>query len=188
MKSSIYTKTGDKGETSLADGSRVPKTAARVEAYGAVDEASSWIGAARAFGDDPLLDQVLEFLQHRFYNCSSNIATPPAVGSPAATVSDEDVAFLEQAIDRFEERAGAITGFVLPGGSRAASLLHVARTVCRRAERALWMLAAGEPVDRLVLKLVNRSSDLLFAAARYANAVDAGGDVMWDKDLPLPNM
>ena len=188
MSSSIYTRTGDKGQTSLADGSRVDKIAIRVEAYGTVDEANSWVGAARAFNDDPLLDQVLEFMQHRLYNCSSNIATPPSGDLTPVTVSDDDVAFLELAVDRFEERSGPISGFVLPGGGHAAGLLHVARAVCRRAERTLWTLAQSEAVDASVLQLVNRASDLLFAAARYANAVAAGGDVMWDKDLPIPKI
>jgi len=186
MKSSIYTRTGDKGQTSLADGSRVEKISARVEAYGTVDEANSWVGAARAFSDDPLLGDVLEFLQHRLYNCSSNTATPPGAGIASTTVSDDDVRFLERAIDRLEERAGTITGFVLPGGSRPAGLLHVARTVCRRAERSLWALARDEAVDTAVLTFVNRASDLLFAAARYANAIDVGGDVTWDKDRQPP--
>lgn len=188
MSSSIYTRTGDKGQTSLADGRRVDKTSARVEAYGTVDEANSWVGAARGFVDDPLLDRVLELLQHRLYNCSSNTATPSDGELTPVTVSDDDVVFLERAIDRFEERSGPIAGFVLPGGTRAAGLLHLARTACRRAERALWRLARSEAVDVAVLRFVNRASDLLFAAARYANAVGAGGDVMWDRDLPLPEV
>ena len=103
-------------------------------------------------------------------------------------VDDADVELLERAIDRLEERAGAIEGFVLPGGSRAAALLHVARTVCRRAERELWRLAEAEPVDATVLRFVNRSSDLLFAAARYANAVDGRGDARWDKERSPPDL
>lgn len=188
MSSSIYTRTGDKGQTSLADGSRVDKTAARVEAYGTVDEANSWVGAARSFCGDELLDRVLEFLQHRLYNCSSNVATPPTGELEPVTVSADDVALLERAIDRFEERSGRIAGFVLPGGGRVAGLLHVARTVCRRAERSLWALADDEQLDATVLRFVNRSSDLLFAAARYANAIDADGDVEWNKDLPVPQI
>lgn len=188
MSSSIYTRTGDKGQTSLADGSRVDKIAARVEAYGTVDEANSWVGAARAFSGDPLLDRVLELVQHRLYNCSSNTATPPGGELAPVAVGDDDVAFLERAIDRLEQRSGPITSFVLPGGGRTAGLLHVARTVCRRAERALWYLAQTEAVDPVVLQFVNRASDLLFAAARYANAVESGGDVAWDKALPVPEI
>jgi len=187
MKSSIYTRSGDAGTTSLVDGRRVSKTDARVAAYGTVDEANSWIGAARAFGNDPLLDRVLEFLQHRFYNCSSNIATPPDGDFEPVTVAPADISFLERAIDRFEEATGPLGGFVLPGGERAAGLLHVARTVCRRAERRILVLHADEPVDPVVLKLVNRASDVLFAAARYANHLAGSGDVLWDADLTVPD-
>ena len=187
-KSSIYTRTGDRGTTALADGRRVSKTDLRVEAYGTVDEANSWIGAARAFCDDALLDGVLEFLQHRFYNCSSNVATPPDGDRAPVAVAPADVEYLERAIDRLEERTGPIGGFVVPGGDRAAGLLHVARTVCRRAERRLLALADIAPVDPVVLKLVNRSSDLLFAAARFANHLAGSGDVLWDRELDPPDV
>lgn len=185
-KSSIYTRKGDQGETSLVDGTRVSKDALRVEAYGTVDEANSWVGAALAFVEDPALREGLTFLQHRLYNCSSNVATPPRAELPFTPpgITDEDVACLEATIDAYEGRAGALRVFVLPGGSRAAALLHVARTVCRRAERSLVALGACEAVDTRVLRFVNRASDLLFAAARYANRLDGGGDVAWDKDLP----
>ncbi|MFO8072771.1 MAG: cob(I)yrinic acid a,c-diamide adenosyltransferase [Polyangia bacterium] len=186
MSSKIYTRTGDEGGTSLFDGTRVPKHAVRVEAYGAIDEANSWVGVALSFSEDALLAGVLEFFSHRLYNCSSNTATPPGAGEKRAGVSERDVAALERAIDRLEERAGEIGGFVLPGGCRAAALLHVARTVCRRAERRLCQLAEIEQVDPTVLELLNRGSDLLFAAARYANALDGRGDVDWDPDAEPP--
>lgn len=188
MGSRIYTRTGDGGTTSLFDGTRVSKHSLRVEAYGAIDEADSWLGAALAFCDDPLLARVLAFAGHRLYNCSSMAATPPGATPAAPAITDGDVAFLERAIDRFEERAGAIGGFVFPGGGRAAGLLHVARTVCRRAERALWALAEDEHVDPMVLVFVNRCSDLLFAAARYANALEGREDVHWNPTLPAPDL
>jgi cob(I)alamin adenosyltransferase len=188
MSSRIYTRTGDKGQTSLLGGGRVPKDAPRVEAYGALDEANSWVGAARAQGQDPLLDRTLELVQHRLYNCSSNLATPPGSEFEPPQIEAEDVAFLEQAIDRFEQETGALTSFVLPGGSALAGALHVARTVCRRAERRMVTLSAEEPVDPLVLKFVNRCSDFLFAAARYANRVQERPDVSWDRALPRPEL
>ena len=187
MASSIYTRTGDKGTTSLVDGSRRPKDDLRIAAYGTVDEANSWIGSARSFVADPLLGKILEFVQHRFYNCSSNLATPPG-GLEPPNVTMEDIQFLEDAIDTLESKCGAISGFVLPGGPQSAGLLHVARTVCRRAERVVWSLASEEEVDALVLKFINRSSDLLFAGARYAAHVDGDGDVHWDKTLPPPSL
>jgi cob(I)alamin adenosyltransferase len=184
--SKIYTRSGDAGTTSLVDGTRVAKHSARVEAYGALDEANSWLGAARAFAADAFLKQALEFVQHRFYNCSSNLATPAGAEFAPPTIAQADVDWLEQAIDKFEQTSGALDGFVVPGGCTGAGLLHVARTVCRRAERRMLALAENEAVDELVCKFVNRSSDFLFAAARYANAVCGAGDVMWDRDLPRP--
>lgn len=187
MGSSIYTRTGDAGTTSLVDGSRLDKDSARVEAYGTVDEANSWVGAARAFIGDEVLSSYLELVQHRLYNCSSNLAVSPGSGLEPAGISEDDVAFLERAVDRFEDRSGEIRGFVLPGGGcRPAALLHVARTVCRRAERRAWSLARTEEVDPLVVRFLNRCSDFLFAAARCAAAVEGEGDVHWDKELPLP--
>ncbi len=184
--SNIYTRTGDKGSTSLVDGSRVSKDSARVEAYGTIDETNSWVGRALAGVEDPVLSEPLTFLQHRLYNCSSNIAVPPGTDIAPTQITAEDVAYLESSIDRFEQTSGPMTCFVLPGGVETAGLLHVTRTVCRRAERRLIALGAAEPVDPLVQKFVNRASDLLFAAARYANATMGDGDVPWDKNLPTP--
>jgi len=186
MAARIYTRSGDRGETGLVDGSRVPKDAARVEAYGALDEANAWVGAALALVDDPALSAPLTFLQHRLFNCSSNLATPPGGKFEPPTVSDADVAFLEASIDRFEAATGKLTHFVLPGGTRSAGMLHVARAVCRRAERRIVTLGATEPVDSGVLKFVNRASDFLFAAARLANALENHPDEAWDRDLPAP--
>ena len=97
-----------------------------MEAYGSVDEANSWVGAARSFVDDTLLDRVLEFLQHKFYNCSSNLATPRGCRVEPVGIQETDIQFLEQSIDLFEERSGPIRGFILPGGVSAAGLLHIA--------------------------------------------------------------
>ncbi len=179
MASRIYTRTGDAGDTGLVGGDRVPKDSVRVEAYGCVDEANSWVGVARAYVDDAALGAALEYVQHRFFNCSSNLATVPGSGFEPTKVTEEDVAFLEAAIDRYETATGALRSFVLPGGSKAAAYLHVARTVCRRAERSIVALKRTEPVDPLVLKFVNRSSDFLFAAARYANSLAGQPDVEW---------
>ncbi len=184
----LYSRTGDRGETSLVDGTRVSKDAVRIEAYGVVDEASSWIGMARAFNQDPLLGKVLEYLQHRFYNCSGNLATPHHVAFKQVSVTDDDVVFIEQAIDKLEETTGELNEFVLPGGSQTGAVLHVARTVCRRAERRIWTLHRSGHVDETILKFINRTSDLLFAAARYANKVEVDGDITWNKKLPIPDL
>jgi cob(I)alamin adenosyltransferase len=185
----IYTRTGDKGETSLVGGSRVAKNSSRVEAYGTVDEANSCVGHARAVleaaPDDLRLDAMLDFVQHRLFDCSSLLATPADVraartGGPA--IQAEDIARLESWIDELTAAAGEIDHFVLPAGCEEACRLHIARTVVRRAERRVIDLASEAPdeVDPAVRKFINRLSDLLFTMARYANHVYGAGDVFWD--------
>jgi cob(I)alamin adenosyltransferase len=151
-----------------------------------VDEACSWVGLARSFVEEDRLGAMLEFFQHRLYNCSSYLATPPGVDSAVEPPGEADVKSLEDAIDEFELQAGPIGCFVLPGGSRAAGMLHVARTVCRRAERDVVTLGAKEPVDRSITMFLNRGSDFLFAAARLANHLEGRGDVAWDDSLGFP--
>lgn len=183
---SIYTRRGDHGETSLADGSRVRKDSARVEAYGAVDEANSCIGLARAGVSDPMLAEVLRFAQQRLFNCAAALATPasPTSGPPRITV--EDVAVLETSVDRLEALTGTPGGFVLEGGSEASARLHIARAILRRAERRAVTLAADEPVDAVLLAFLNRLSDTLFAAARYANVIAGVPEEPWDPNAPRP--
>ncbi|MDP8222520.1 MAG: cob(I)yrinic acid a,c-diamide adenosyltransferase [Candidatus Lernaella stagnicola] len=188
MGSQIYTRKGDKGQTSLVDNRRVSKDSLRVQAYGTIDEANSWVGVARACTQDSTLGPALTYLQNRFFNCSSNLATPPDSDITPPGIAPEDVAFLEEAIDHFEKTTGPLSRFILPGGSQCAAFLHVARTVCRRAERLIVTLAAAEDVDPLVQKFINRSSDFLFAAARFANASLDRDDAFWDADLPRPNL
>ncbi len=186
MGSSIYTRKGDTGKTSLVNGERVDKYSARVEAYGTVDECNSWVGTARVFNHDPWLDSALEFLQHRMFNCSSNLATPEGSENKPPVICQDDVDYLEQTIDRFEQSTGPLNKFILPGGSKPSGFLHVARTVCRRAERRIASLAAHEPVDPLVQKFINRSSDFLFAASRYANFINGQPDVFWNPGTAKP--
>jgi cob(I)alamin adenosyltransferase len=186
---SIYTGTGDAGTTSLADGSRVPKDHPRVEAYGTVDEANSAVGLARSLADDDLLRAVLLFSQQRLFNISSHLATPPASRTSDTTdVTDDDIAFLERAIDTFEERTGPMDHFIIPGGCQAAGALHVARTVIRRAERRVVALDAECDGDVTAARFLNRLSDVMFAAARYANADADRPDGAWDKAAKAPNL
>lgn len=186
MRSFIYTCLGDSGETSLGNGQRLAKDAPRVEALGSLDETVSWIGLARALVTDDFLNQALEFLQHRLYNCTSILASVAGSNCPSPPISSSDVIFLEQAIDRFESYSGSLKGFILPGGCMLAGMLHVARSVCRRAERRLVTLNANELVDPLLLKFVNRSSDFLFAAARYVNALEHVTEGLWNKLISPP--
>jgi cob(I)alamin adenosyltransferase len=188
--SKIYTRAGDRGETSIVGGTRVPKNSTRVEAYGTVDEANSCVGHARAAlevaaPEDLRLDVMLDFVQHRLFDCSSLLATPRELrgsrtGLPA--ISAEDISRLETWIDGLTEVVGEIDHFVLPGGCEEACRLHVARTVVRRAERRIHDLVSEAPdeVDPQVLAFVNRLSDLLFTMAGYANDVYGAGDVFWD--------
>jgi cob(I)alamin adenosyltransferase len=190
MEAKIYTRKGDSGETSLVDGTRVPKHGLRVDAYGTVDEANSALGFVRTklavVGSEreAQLDMVLDFAQHKLFNCSSRLATPPdAVSESTPTITSADVERLEMAIDAMDAELEPLDGFILPGGCEEACRLHMARTITRRAERAISRLAEVEPVDETILAFVNRLSDLLFTAARYANVLYRATDIRWDPDI-----
>jgi cob(I)alamin adenosyltransferase len=178
----IYTRTGDAGTTRLASGAPVSKADPRVEAYGGVDETNATIGLVRlSTRDDATLDAILARVQNELFDLGADLATPPAANEaerPRLRILDAQVERLEGEIDALNSRMAELTSFVLPGGSPAAAFLHLARTVCRRAERACVALAEREPVSPAALKYLNRLSDLLFVAARFAN--DEGrGDVLW---------
>jgi cob(I)alamin adenosyltransferase len=172
----IYTRTGDTGTTGLGDGSRVAKDSLRVEALGAVDELNSAIGVLLA---EPLTDAVRELLvgvQHDLFDLGGEISIP---GYTAIT--EDHVVALEEALDGWNQALPPLKEFILPGGSRAAALCHVARTVCRRAERRTVALAHGEQLSPLPQRYLNRLSDLLFVLCRAVNR-DAGvPDVLWEK-------
>lgn len=188
---SIYTRSGDDGSTALPGGGRTGKDALRVEAYGAADEAVAFVGLARAAADDPALSEVLAFVQHRLFGCSGALALPAGAASGSTrppAVDAADVAALEAAIDAFEARTGPLRGFVIEGSNELAARLHAARTVVRRAERRAVALAAAEPVDAGVLAFLNRCSDLLFSAARYANAIADAREEAWDPAAPPPSV
>ena len=183
--SKIYTKTGDDGTTALGDMSRAGKTDPRVAAYGDVDETNSAIGVALALGDLPAdVTAVLKRVQNDLFDVGADLCTP-VVPEPEYTprrVTDEDVARLEAACDEFNERLEKLRSFVLPSGTAGAALLHVARTVSRRAERSTWTAvdAYGDGINPVAARYLNRLSDLLFILARIANNTDGGsGDVLW---------
>lgn len=164
----IYTKTGDEGQTGLVGGTRVPKSDPRVEAYGEVDELSSAIGLARSLLEgDADLDGALAHVQRDLMAVGSELATPRGAHGRTSHLKGAAVERLEHAIDRWEAELPALVKFILPGGTRAAAALHVARATCRRAERHAVALAGGAPPA--VLAYLNRLSDLLFVAARIAN-------------------
>ncbi|MDN9011818.1 cob(I)yrinic acid a,c-diamide adenosyltransferase [Brevibacillus laterosporus] len=169
----IYTKTGDKGQTSLVYGVRVPKHAPRVEVYGTCDEANSHVGAAVSFlPKEHKLAELLEtfhLIQTKLFHIGAELATPEGkkVGWP---IVDEDVDYLEKQIDYLDAKLLPLTNFVLPGGHPAGAALHVARTVVRRAERGATELMETEPINPIAIKYLNRLSDFLFVAARYVNS------------------
>ena len=176
----IYTKTGDSGETGLVGGSRVSKDHIRVEAYGDVDELNAVIGYARSIGSDPELDSFLEFSQSALFELGAELATPSGGEQRSSGIRSEDISYLENLIDKFEEELPALKSFILPGGTPFAAALHLARTVCRRAERhAVMVVHAGEQVEQAPLIFLNRLSDALFVAARLACSRAGEGDVPW---------
>jgi cob(I)alamin adenosyltransferase len=181
----IYTRTGDAGDTALGTGERVPKHSARIAAYGTVDETNAAIGMARIHlgKSDTDVDAMLVRIQNDLFDLGADLTIPERgknEGRERLRVSDAQVDRLEQEIDRLNAELEPLRSFVLPGGSAGAAALHVARTVCRRAEREMVALAAdpAEPVSSAALKYINRLSDLLFVASRYVN--DRGNnDVLW---------
>jgi cob(I)alamin adenosyltransferase len=176
----IYTRTGDTGETSLFGGTRVGKDDPRVRAYGDVDEVNASLGLARASAADPEIDAELVRLQRDLFALGAQLSDPGnKVGdrSAKARLDDEDVARLEQLIDRMEAGLPPLRNFILAGGTPCGAALHVARAVCRRAERA--MVALDPAVDPVLLRYINRLSDLLFVLARTANQRAGAAEAMW---------
>ncbi len=179
----IYTRTGDSGETGLFGGGRVRKDDLRVAAYGTVDELNAVLGVARGtLSSEPKLAEIDQFVvrvQHQLFNLGAELATPQPAAHGTNLVADADIAWLEQAIDGWEQSLAPLRTFILPGGSPATAHLHWARTVCRRAERLVVKLAANEPLRGEVIRYVNRLSDALFVAARAANHLAGVPDVAW---------
>jgi cob(I)alamin adenosyltransferase len=178
----IYTRSGDGGDTSLATGERVRKSHPRLAVVGSVDETNAVLGLARTGAEaGPLVDGILARIQNELFDLGADLATPRAeVAWQALRISSSQVDRLEAEIDQLNADLPALDSFVLPGGSRLAAGLHLARTVCRRAEREAVALAeGGEIVREDALKYLNRLSDLLFVAARFANRQSGDGDVKW---------
>ena len=176
----IYTKTGDSGETSLFDNTRVSKSDVRVDAYGEVDELNATLGAVRAAGLDDDLTVVLEEIQKELFAIGARLADPSnriAARITKADVADTQTTRLEATIDRLEEELPPLRRFILPGGSAGGALLHLARTVCRRAERRV--VALPQPVDPAIVIYLNRLSDLLFVMARAANHRSGVTEIEW---------
>jgi cob(I)alamin adenosyltransferase len=180
----IYTRTGDDGTTALGTGERRKKYDRRISAYGTIDEVNAAIGVARLHTvDDTALDAALSRIQNDLFDVGADLCTPgrgKGPGGARLTVTEKQVAWLEAEIDRLNAELSPLRSFVLPGGGAAAAYLHLARTICRRAERVIAEVRddPGEEVSAEVLKYVNRLSDYLFVASRYANGKGAR-DVLW---------
>ena len=175
----IYTRTGDQGETSLFGGARVAKNDPRIEAYGTVDELSSFIGVARASEVPSEVDGELQQVQLDLFEIGAHLASPGT--SRFSGVDERRIAELERAIDAMESELDPLTSFILPGGALAAAHLHVARTVCRRAERCVVGLHDDSAATRSTIAYLNRLSDYLFVAARFANRRAGERDIPWKR-------
>jgi cob(I)alamin adenosyltransferase len=176
----LYTRTGDAGETSLFGKARVSKADARVDAYGEVDELGAWIGLVRTHDIGPDLDAALLQIQRDLFALGAQLADPSEKLSERLTkafLTDADISRLETLIDRLDGEVPPLTHFILSGGAPAGAALHVARTVCRRAERR--MVALTPPVEALLIRYINRLSDLLFAMARAANHRAGRPETAW---------
>ena len=171
----IYTRGGDKGLTSLGDGSRVEKSDTRIQAYGDIDEANSCIGVSMVFSSDQIRE-ILKSIQNDLFDIGADLCFPENA-KKKLTISKKRIDFLENQIDKINEDLNKLSSFILPSGSKASSFLHLARSLTRRAERSIVELDKKEKVNPDVLKYTNRLSDFLFVAARFENKKD--GDILW---------
>jgi len=188
----VYTRTGDRGETALVGGKRVPKDTPRIEAYGTIDELNAVIGLARVFNAERLaegeghrwLDELLRRLQNQLFDLGSELATPEdALYEGMYRIGEDDVKELERVIDRCQKELTPLKSFILPGGGRIGAFLHQARTVCRRAEREILRLSRAEPMSERPLKYVNRLSDLLFVLSRWVAKRLGEREYLWERGL-----
>lgn len=179
-KSLVYTKTGDKGTTSLVRGMRVPKSHVRLNAYGTMDELNSFVGLLACQIDDEHDLGILAFIQNKLFTVGSYLATETEVKEPkaASIIKDEDIALLENEMDAIDSQLPELRQFVLPGGSEAAARAHICRTVCRRGERCIYLVKAEYPVDDNIMMFVNRLSDYFFLLARK-ECNKKGKEIFW---------
>ena len=178
----LYTRTGDEGTTALGGGQRVPKDSLRVEAYGTVDELNSQIGLALAHGLAPRLIEALPVIQNELFHLGSNLAfrEEDKAHYRLPAIDQRHIDRLEALIDELNSVVGPLENFILPGGTIGAAQLHVARTICRRAERIASALARAEPIGKFVIRYLNRLSDALFVMARYENKQRGLTEPLWD--------
>lgn len=183
-KSSIYTKTGDKGMTSLVGGKRVAKAHVRLDAYGTTDELNSFVGSLIEKIEDEHDLEVLSYIQHKLFTVGSYLATETEAIPPkaASIITDKDITLLESEMDKIDSTLPPLRQFVLPGGSESAARAHICRTVCRRTERCIYRVKEEFPVDDLILMFVNRLSDYFFLLARK-ECNKQGKEIFWNQAL-----
>tara|TARA_B100000795_G_scaffold205944_1_gene159463 strand:+ start:62 stop:607 length:546 start_codon:yes stop_codon:yes gene_type:complete len=176
--SKIYTRTGDKGKTGLADGSRVDKFNSRIESLGNIDELNSIIGIVLTEKIPNDMKAILERVQHDLFDIGGELSIPNHM-----VINEKKIDFLENSLDKMNNELQPLKEFILPGGSRISSYCHLARTVCRRVERNLFKLAQSDKVNEASLKYVNRLSDMLFVLARFLNKINQHNDILWKKEI-----
>ena len=176
--SKIYTRTGDKGKTGLADGSRVDKFNSRIESLGNIDELNSIIGIVLTEKIPNDMKAILERVQHDLFDIGGELSIPNHM-----VINEKKFDFLENSLDKMNNELQPLKEFILPGGSRISSYCHLARTVCRRVERNLFKLAQSDKVNEASLKYVNRLSDMLFVLARFLNKINQHNDILWKKEI-----
>ncbi len=178
----IYTKTGDKGETALFGGKRVPKSHLRVDAYGTVDEMNAFIGLLRDAVEDTAVKNILATVQHRLFSVGAHLASDPDKQLPTPGLIPEDISLLENDMDQMDSALPPLRNFILPGGHSTVSICHICRTVCRRAERLVVALAqSGEPVEEIVVQYLNRLSDWFFVLSRKLAKDLKAEEVIWQQ-------
>jgi cob(I)alamin adenosyltransferase len=178
----LYTRTGDEGETGLYGGSRVAKDHPRIEACGAVDECNATLGFVLTVLEDPELGTIVTRLQNELFTLGGDLGTALSLGEVVPRVHAEMTMRLEWEIDRFEQDLNPLRNFILPGGGRAGAALHVARAICRRAERRITTLSGVEKINPEAARYINRLSDLLFVAARLANHRAGAAEIIWKRE------
>ena len=181
----IYTKTGDTGQTSLYGGRRVDKDTTQIQVVGEIDELNACLGLARSTNDNLQINEVLQRIQHELFSLGAELGTPSDLHRKLDfQMAQQQVSQLEIDINTLESKLPPIRQFILPGGTFSSSMLHLARTVCRRCERRVVTLSKDQPVSPEIFQYLNRLSDLLFVLARSANAVIGVADVFWTQPLP----
>lgn len=187
MKHSITTKTGDDGKTFLLGGVRIAKNHLRVKCYGDCDELNSYLGLVQSFIQHEEINSIINAIQMQIFDLSAILATPPDSMKPETDIKNsqleqQSILYLEEKINYYEPQLPELKNFIIPGGTKGSSLLHVSRTICRRVERSVIELSQVEKVDSHLIVFFNRLSDLLFILARFENQLSGQSDIIWKSD------